>query len=129
MGAARKLQSEIDRWVVDCDSLETSLNHQVCTGQAMLAKRVSVRPGICWSQHSTGQQHRALASFRVACLHHRWGVACSCRCLKKVQEGIDEFDQIWDKVGSSVVTPRPRRSSSGSDACSRHPQLSLGRLQ
>jgi hypothetical protein len=21
------------------------------------------------------------------------------RCLKKVQEGIDEFDQIWQKVG------------------------------
>lgn len=37
----------------------------------------------------------------------------SCRCLKKVQEGIDEFDQIWQKVClSSRCQPSPTVSCS-----------------
>jgi hypothetical protein len=52
----------------------------------------SAKKSICWSArglpHATLQQRSGVAVL----------IAC-CRCLKKVQEGIDEFDQIWQKVG------------------------------
>lgn len=153
MGAARKLQSEIDRCVVSgyvwvmpfaCSGpqlgqpsllsvmwllllgvgLPQGANKQQplvpgvrawCLYPA-IASPVATRRGArplahsgchCHAAQSSKQQHAGVlltTEGNCCCVvlrvHHRSLTCLLClrRCLKKVQEGIDEFDQIWQKV-------------------------------